>query len=124
MDTTTNLRDTTANIRQWIFTLAIRDKNALYDAYMPFIKNGGLFIPTLKSYKLGEEVFMLLTLMDSQEKIPVVGRVAWITPVGAQGNKTAGIGVQFSELNKGVLRSRIETLLAGGPNADRPTQTI
>src|ERR687891_1625491 len=117
MDTTTNLRDTTANIRQWIFTLAIRDKNALYDAYMPFIKNGGLFIPTPKSYKLGEEVFMLLTLMDSQEKIPVVGRVAWITPAGAQGNKTAGIGVQFSELNKGALRSRIETLLAGGPNA-------
>ena len=124
MDTTTNLRDTTANIRQWIFTLAIRDKNALYDAYMPFIKNGGLFIPTPKSYKLGEEVFMLLTLMDSQEKNPVVGRVAWITPVGAQGNKTAGIGVQFSELNKGALRSRIETLLAGGPNADRPTQTL
>ena len=124
MDTTTNLRDTTANIRQWIFTLAIRDKNALYDAYMPFIKNGGLFIPTPKSYKLGEEVFMLLTLMDSQEKIPVVGRVAWITPAGAQGNKTAGIGVQFSELNKGALRARIEALLAGGPNADRPTQTL
>ena len=54
----------------------------LYAAYMPFIKNGGLFIPTNKSYKLGDEVFMLLNLMDEQEKIPVAGKVVWITPKG------------------------------------------
>jgi type IV pilus assembly protein PilZ len=91
---------------------------------MPFIKNGGLFIPTAKPYKLGDEVFMLLTLMDSKEKLPVAGRVVWITPKGAQSNKTAGIGVQFSELDKGATRSKIETQLAGALSSDRPTQTI
>ena len=41
--------------RQGILSLAVRDKNALYAAYMPFIKNGGLFVPTKKSYTLGKK---------------------------------------------------------------------
>jgi len=110
--------------RQGILSLTIRDKSALYASYMPFIKNGGLFIPTAKPYKLGDEVFMLLTLMDSKEKLPVAGRVVWITPKGAQSNKTTGIGVQFSELDKGATRHKIETQLAGALSSDRPTQTI
>ena len=69
-----------------ILSLTIRDKSALYSSYMPFIKNGGLFIPTTKSYKLGDEVFMLLTLMDEKDKMPIAGRIVWITPRGAQGN--------------------------------------
>jgi len=58
--------------RQGILSLTIKDKSALYAAYMPFVKNGGLFIPTNKSYQLGDEVFMLLSLMGEAEKIPVV----------------------------------------------------
>ena len=59
-----------------LLTLTIKDKSALYLAYMPFIKNGGLFIPTNSSYKLGDEVFMLLNVMGEEEKIPVAGRVS------------------------------------------------
>ncbi len=110
--------------RQGILSLTIRDKSALYASYMPFVKNGGLFIPTAKTYKLGEEGFMLLTLTDSKDKLPVAGKVAWITPKGAQGNKTAGIGVQFSELDKGATRSKIENQLAGALKSDRPTHTM
>ncbi len=110
--------------RQGILSLTIRDKSALYAAYMPFIKNGGLFIPTTKTYRLGDEVFMLLTLMDSKEKIPVAGRVVWITPRGASGNKTAGIGVQFSELDKGATKHKIENQLAGALKSDRATHTM
>ncbi|MEW7978315.1 MAG: hypothetical protein AB2813_00425, partial [Candidatus Sedimenticola endophacoides] len=50
--------------RQGILSLTIKDENALYAAYMQFVKNGGLFIPTNKKYKIGDEVFMLLTLMQ------------------------------------------------------------
>lgn len=67
--------------RSGILSLTIRDKSVLYAAYMSFVKNGGLFIPTNKSYKIGDEVFMLLTLMEEPEKIPVAGKVIWITPV-------------------------------------------
>lgn len=109
--------------RNGILSLTIRDKAVLYAAYMPFVKNGGLFIPTSKSYNLGDEVFMLLSLMDEPEKIPVAGKVVWITPKGAQGNRAAGIGVQFS--GEDDLASRkIETYLAGALESERPTHTM
>lgn len=110
--------------RQGIMSLTIKDKGALYAAYMPFVRNGGLFIPTNKQYRYGDEVFMLLTLMDDKERLPVAGRIIWITPYGAQGSKTAGIGVQFSDQDNGATKKKIETYLAGALNADRPTHTM
>lgn len=110
---------------QSLLSLSIKDKAALYAAYMPFIINGGLFIPTNKaSYKLGDEVFMLVTLMDSKEKTPVAGKVVWVTPKGAQGNRQAGIGVQFGEQDKGITKRKIEGYLAGALESDRPTHTM
>lgn len=113
-----------AAARQGILSLSIKDKSALYAAYMPFVRNGGLFIPTSKSYKLGDEVFMLLTLMEEPEKLPVAGKVVWVTPKGAQGSRAAGIGVQFSDQDNGNARNKIETYLAGALQADRPTHTM
>ena len=110
--------------RQGILSLTIKDKGALYAAYMPFLNNGGLFIPTSKTYNLGDEVFMLLTLMEESEKIPVAGTIVWVTPKGAQANRTAGIGVQFSEQDDGTTRGKIETYLGGALQADRPTHTM
>ncbi len=114
----------TPSPRQGILTLTIKDKSALYVAYMPFIKNGGLFIPTNKPYSLGDEVFILLTLMDSTERLPVAGRIVWVTPRGAQGKRAAGIGVQFSEQDNGETQRKIETHLAGALGAERPTHTM
>ena len=110
--------------KQGILSLTIRDKGALYAAFMPFVKNGGLFIPTARSYRLGDEVFMLLSLMEEKEKMPIAGRIVWITPKGAQGNRTAGIGVQFSELDKGQTRNKIENYLAGALKSERQTHTM
>jgi type IV pilus assembly protein PilZ len=110
--------------RPTVLSLTIKDKSALYAAYMPFVKGGGLFIPTTKDYKMGEEVFMLLTLLDEKEKVPVAGHVVWITPVGAQGNRAAGVGIQFSEKDSGVARGKIEALLGGALKSERPTHTM
>ena len=85
-----------------LLTLTIKDKSALYLAYMPFVRNGGLFVPTNSNYRLGDEVFMLLNLMGEEEKLPVAGKVIWVTPRGAQGKRVAGIGVQFSEQDRGA----------------------
>lgn len=109
--------------RNGILSLTIKDKAVLYAAYMPFVTNGGLFIPTGKNYKLGDEVFMLLSLMDEAEKIPVAGKVVWVTPKGAQGNRAAGIGVQFSDQDN-IAVSKIENYLAGMLNSDKPTHTM
>ena len=107
-----------------ILTLNIKDKSALYVSYMPFIKNGGLFIPTSRESKLGDEVFLLLTLMDSAERLPVAGKVVWVTPKGAQGKRQQGIGVQFSTQDGGATLKKIEGYLAGALGADRPTHTM
>jgi len=107
-----------------ILTLNIKDKSALYVSYMPFIKNGGLFIPTTRDSKLGDEVFLLLTLMESTERLPVAGMVVWVTPRGAQGKRQQGIGVQFSPQDGGTTQKKIEGYLAGALGADRPTHTM
>ena len=107
-----------------LLTLTIKDKSALYLAYMPFVVNGGLFIPTNNTYNMGDEVFMLLNLMDEAEKLPVAGRVIWVTPRGAQGKRTAGIGVQFSEQDNGGTQKKIDTYLAGALGGDKSTHTM
>jgi type IV pilus assembly protein PilZ len=82
-----------------------------------------LFIPTNKQYQLGEEVFMLLKLMEEPEKIPVAGKVIWVTPKGAQGNKVSGIGVQFTG-DDTMAKNKVETYLAGALSSDRLTHTM
>ncbi len=109
--------------RSGILNLTIQDKAVLYSAYMPFIENGGLFIPTTKNYKLGDEVFLLLNLMDEPEKIPVAGKIVWVTPNGAQGSRAAGVGIQL-EGGDNNLKAKIETYLAGSVESDRVTHTM
>ncbi len=107
-----------------VLSLAIKEKSALYAAFMPYVKGGGLFIPTNKSFKIGEEVFMLLSLVDDPMKLKVVGKVIWITPV-AQATRPQGIGVQFSEKDGGIeVKNKIEAILGGALKTNRATHTM
>src|SRR5690348_15837610 len=111
--------------RQGILSLAIKDTIALYNAYMSFVKGGGLFVPTVKRYSVGDEVFLLLTLPDVKDRLPVAGKVVWISPNAAQGNRTAGIGEQFSVSADGdAARTKIESVLACVLSSEQPTQTM
>ncbi|MGJ0492467.1 MULTISPECIES: PilZ domain-containing protein [Methylobacter] len=110
--------------RQGILSLSIKDKNALYAAYMPFVINGGLFIPTNREYQMGQEVFMLLNLMEETERLPIAGKIIWKTPPGSEGYRATGIGVQFSDQDGGMARNKIETYLAGALGSDRSTHTM
>ncbi|WP_349649058.1 PilZ domain-containing protein [Candidatus Parabeggiatoa sp. HSG14] len=106
-----------------MLNLNVTDEQALYNSYLPFLTHGGLFIPTERPYKLGDEVFLLLNLMN-QDKAPVAGKVAWINPAGAAGGRPAGIGVHFSEQDKGVTREKIEKALANLLKSDKKTYTM
>jgi type IV pilus assembly protein PilZ len=117
--------DTTGQPRPGAISLNIKEKAILYAAYMPFLKGGGIFIPTARSYKVGDEIFMLITLLDDPHKLPVAGKVIWITPAGCHGNRVQGVGVQFKEdSGGGVAKSRIEALLGGQLHLNRPTHTL
>ena len=111
--------------RPSVLSLPIREKAALYAAYMPFLTNGGIFVPTSKPYKLGEEIYLILSLMDDVTKYPIAGKIAWITPAGANNNKVQGIGVRFSADESGMrVRQRIEELLGAAMGSSRATHTL
>jgi type IV pilus assembly protein PilZ len=110
--------------RPGILELVLKDKAALYAASMPFIQQGGLFIPTSKKYKMGEEIYLLLSLFDNNEKIAITGTVCWITPTGAQGNRTAGIGIQFNSEEGFAIKNKIDNFLKEIQHSDRPTHTL
>ncbi|SFB91262.1 type IV pilus assembly protein PilZ [Marinospirillum celere] len=104
-------------------TLNLKDKQALHAAYMPFLKRGGLFIPTSRSFLPGDRIEVNLQLPEEPDPIKVYGTMVWRTPVGAQGRKTPGIGVHFAE-DEDSPRYFIEDLLAGLLNTDKPTHTL
>ena len=111
--------------RPSVLSLNINTKSALYSAYMPFLKHGGLFLPTPRPYALGDEIFMLLTLMDEPARLPIAGTVVWVTPAGAQGGKSQGIGIHFSDDESGqTARRKIESILGASLGSSRQTHTI
>lgn len=110
--------------RPGVVQLAIREKAALYAAYMPFLDGGGLFVPTTRSVRLGDELYLILSLMDDPNRLSVTSKVVWITPPGTP-QRQQGLGVQFARDETGTrARSRIEDLLGGTLKANRPTHTI
>lgn len=99
---------------QGIILLKIKDILLFYSVYMLFFKNGGLFVVIMQCYVLGDEVVLLISLIDESECMFVVGKVVWISLVGVQGNWFVGIGVYFNELGDGeVVCQCIENLFVG-----------
>ena len=112
-------------VRPSVVQLAIKEKAALYAAYIPLFKEGGVFIPTTRDYKLGADVYVLMTLPDDTQRYPVAGKVAWITPAQAASNRTQGVGVRFPNDEKSrLLKLKIEEILGSHLASERPTQTI
>ena len=116
---------TASTPRPSVIQLAIKEKAALYAAYIPLFNEGGIFIPTARDYRLGDDVYVLLTLPEDTQRYPVAGKVAWVTPARAQGNRTQGVGVRFPVDEKSkLLKIKIEEILGAHLASDRPTQTI
>lgn len=111
--------------RPSVLSLAIKEKAALYAAYMPFLRNGGMFVPTNKPYRIGDEIYLILSLMDDPNKYPIAGKVAWITPAGANNSKAQGIGVHFPADEAGQrAKLRIEEILGAALRSSRATHTL
>ncbi len=119
------MAETPVGARPGMISLNIREKPALYMAYMMAVKEGGLFIPTPKPYRLGDTVFLLLGLMDDPTKIPVEGKVVWVTPAKSHFNRTQGVGIQFKAgEGSAVIRKRIEDLLGMALQSSRLTHSF
>ena len=111
--------------RPSVIQLVFREKGALYAAYIPAFTDGGLFVPTTRDYKLGDDIYLLLSLPDDPQRFPVAGRVAWITPPNASGGRTQGVGVRFPNDDKSrQLKIKIEEVLGTTISSTKPTQTL
>ena len=111
--------------RPSVIQLAIKEKGALYAAYIPLFAEGGIFIPTTREYRLGDDVYVLLTLPEDPQRYPVAGKVAWITPANASAGRTQGVGVRFPTDDKTrLLKLKIEEILGTSISSSKPTQTI
>lgn len=114
-----------AAARPSVIQLSIKEKAALYAAYIPLFADGGIFIPSSRDYRLGDDVYVLLSLPDDPQRYPVAGKVAWVTPAKAQGGRTQGVGIRFPADEKSrLLKLKIEEILGSSLGSDKPTQTI
>lgn len=114
-----------ASPRPSVIQLVFREKGALYAAYMPLLAEGGLFVPTTRDYRLGEDIYLLLSLPEDPQRYPVAGKVAWVTPANASGGRTQGVGVRFPADEKArLLRLKIEEILGTQISSSKPTQTV
>lgn len=115
----------TAAPRPSVLQLALKEKGALYAAYMPFLAEGGIFVATQRPFQLGDDVYVLVQLPEDKQRYPIAGKVAWVNPAGATGNRTQGIGVHFpKDPQSQELRARIEQILGASLGSGRPTQTL
>ena len=114
-----------AAARPSVIQLVFREKGALYAAYMPLLTDGGLFVPTSREYRLGDDIYLLLSLPDDPQRFPVAGKVVWITPPNASGGRTQGVGVRFPNDDKSrQLKLKIEEILGTSLQSAKPTQTL
>ncbi|MBB3193731.1 type IV pilus assembly protein PilZ [Roseateles terrae] len=114
-----------ATPRPSVIQLVFKEKGALYAAYIPIFSEGGVFVPTTRDYKLGDDIYLLMSLPEDPQRYPVAGKVAWITPANAPGGRTQGVGVRFPQDEKTrVIKLRIEEVLGTAISSAKPTQTI
>jgi type IV pilus assembly protein PilZ len=111
--------------RPSVIQLVFKEKGALYAAYISVFADGGVFVPTPRDYRLGEDLYLLLSLPDDPQRYPVAGKVAWLTPANSSGGRTQGVGVRFPNDEKTrIIKIKIEEALGTTIASAKPTQTI
>ncbi|MEE9573945.1 MAG: PilZ domain-containing protein [Candidatus Neomarinimicrobiota bacterium] len=86
-----------------------KDEHELYTAYMPYLKNGGLFIKTDQDFNFGDVVELEITFFEEEQPKTITGKIIWHAATGVQNKFPVGIGVQFQgqkaqEINDLILK--------------------
>ncbi|RJS95098.1 hypothetical protein [Salinisphaera sp. Q1T1-3] len=89
--------------------IEIEEIASLEAAFMPFIRNGGLFIDQSQlgdaHYEFGAALPLVLHVRATGERIAMTTRVVWLAPT--RGQRRTGIGIQFSETEGPDIRRRV-----------------
>ncbi len=103
--------------------LEFDSEKQLYQSFMPFLKDGGVFYRTTEQHELGDDIVLEITLPDSLESSNVKGKVCWLTPIGVQNGTPPGIGISFIE-DPDNVKSQIEKAIGRFLNSSDPTLTM
>jgi len=106
-----------AKTQRRVIKLPINDVAALHSSYMPFVRNGAIFVPSKKSDKFtfGDEVVVSMHLLATDKKLAIPGKVMWIAPESCE-RGTQGLGIQFMGTTKAKVKLIIETMLGNRAN--------
>ncbi len=122
--TTTDANSVSA-VRSSILQFSPPSVTALYAHYISKFQNGGLFVPTSRTFELGAEVIVALRLPERVERFAIGGRVAWVTPPDAQHGRSQGVGVAFEDDDRSLaVRATIEATLGDLLTSGIGTQTF
>ncbi len=84
-----------------------------------------MFAPAPHEYRLGESVYLLLTIPDDPQRYPIEESAAWINPPNAANHRPQGIGVRFPDNEKArQLKVKIEQALGAAEVSGKPTSTL
>lgn len=114
----------TARIRPQNIT--IDDKKELYKCYLPFIKDGGIFIPFGEDVNAdniypGMSILLLLTVIEPKNRVSISAKVVWIQKTGSV--KGYGISLGTGAPAKS-LKDYIEMTVSDLAQKKEPTYTI
>ena len=115
-----------------ILSVRIDELVTLQGAYMPFLKNAGIFIPLAPSikqhesqdaFRLNNSVCLLLQLPDDSHRHFCIAKIVWVTPAQLGRGKIKGIGLQFDR-QAGPVKSSIESRLSAYQGGISKSQTL
>lgn len=92
-------------------SMAVGDKPALHACYMPFIKDGGVFVPSTNHFQLHQQVLLHLRLVEDGKKLQIPARVVWISPGIGRHSTSPGVGLQFTGEHRHRVKQYLENIL-------------
>ena len=104
-----------------------KDREAVRQSYMHWVKDGGIFFPAPLAQHLGTHVFAIIDMPagteGSRQMFAVSGKVAWVGRSGVPSRRGVGIRLTSDESGK-ALASALEALVAGQMKSPLPTLTM
>ncbi len=108
-----------------MISISLKDKPTVYYSYMPFFAHGGFFVPTSDPFKMGDEVLLMVDLLDHPDKFILRTHVAWINQNRTSNGQSQGIGLAFGDDETAIkCRMYVEEQLPGLLHTDRATYTM
>ena len=80
--------------------------------------------PPKKIMTLAMSCFLLVKVMDEPDPLQISGKIVWISPPGALGNRPRGVGVQFTGDTARKAANMIENRLGATISLTRSTHTM